>query len=446
MKEIIVVQVGQCGNQIGHKFWQNALEEFRACKDKPSQETLSSFFRIVDDRGNPILKGQPTENIQLKCRSLLIDTEERVLDRLYSSQMRHYFDDTLNVRAVSGAGNNWACGYFEYGDELLDQMKDKLRRSGGGTGAGLGSRLTEEMRYEYPEIHSFSSCVIPSSVDDVNVSPYNSLLTVNSISQFTHGIFPIQNSALQWMVQKATEKAGKKTNMHVLGQQDSKDKEKMPYEAMNNIAARVLTDLTSSMRFGGSLNLDLNEITTNFVPFEKAKFICTSISPLAQSSDRRQLVNLRPMFDEVFQKDNQLISAAPLMYQYLNCGLFARGESIDISDMRREFKIGVSQIRMPWFNPNAFKVGVCSQPPPGVHHSLLCVANNTCVRLPLTDIIDRFGKLFKHRAFIHHFTEYGLSIDDIRHARDNLQDIVDFYGQLEKNEIPTHVEQSTPLF
>lgn len=49
---------------------------------------------------------------------------------------------------------------------------------------------------------------------------------------------------------------------------------------MNNIVAHLLSNLTCSMRFEGNLNVDLNEITTNLVPYPGLKFLMSSIAPL----------------------------------------------------------------------------------------------------------------------------------------------------------------------
>jgi hypothetical protein len=44
-----------------------------------------------------------------------------------------------------------------------------------------------------------------------------------------------------------------------------------PFDSMNGIAAMMLLNMTSSVRFEGSLNVDLNDITMNLVPFPKVK-------------------------------------------------------------------------------------------------------------------------------------------------------------------------------
>ena len=45
------------------------------------------------------------------------------------------------------------------------------------------------------------------------------------------------------------------------------------FDEMNDVVARLLTDLTASMRFTGQLNTDLNEITTNLVPFPRMHYV-----------------------------------------------------------------------------------------------------------------------------------------------------------------------------
>jgi hypothetical protein len=52
------------------------------------------------------------------------------------------------------------------------------------------------------------------------------------------------------------------------------------FDSMNGVVASLLTDLTASARFPGSLNVDLNEITTNLVPFPRLHYLISALSPL----------------------------------------------------------------------------------------------------------------------------------------------------------------------
>lgn len=68
---------------------------------------------------------------------------------------------------------------------------------------------------------------------------------------------------------------------------------------MNGIAANMLLHLTSSMRFEGALNVDLNEITTNLVPFPRLHFLLASLSPLTASKDVGKLTGQPRAVDQV---------------------------------------------------------------------------------------------------------------------------------------------------
>merc|ERR1719377_126123 len=73
-----------------------------------------------------------------------------------------------------------------------------------------------------------------------------------------------------------------------------------PFDRMNSLVAHLLNNLTSSMRFEGSLNLDLNEITMNLVPFPRMHFLLSSMSPLHLSKDARMVSRgFNQMFSDV---------------------------------------------------------------------------------------------------------------------------------------------------
>lgn len=99
------------------------------------------------------------------------------------------------------------------------------------------------------------------------------------------------------------------------------------FNSMNHVVARLLTDLTASMRFAGDLNVDLNEITTNLVPFSRLHYLLSSLSPFPAPPETRSrwgrasisgtgAHEARPrrmnlMFSEAFSSAHQLLQAEP---------------------------------------------------------------------------------------------------------------------------------------
>lgn len=116
-RELVTIQIGQCGNQIGYKFWELVLQEHVAQHKTQKQplydEAISTFFRNVDTRyaDHPTIPydaKQPQPIVGLKARAVLVDMEEGVLNQLQKdAHMGELFDAAHVISDVSGAGNNW---------------------------------------------------------------------------------------------------------------------------------------------------------------------------------------------------------------------------------------------------------------------------------------------------------------------------------------------------
>ena len=82
-RELVTIQVGQCGNQIGYKFWELLLQEHsKNNKNGIYDDALSSFFRNVD-RDSTLSIG--SEINDLKARAVVVDMEEGVTNQLLKS-------------------------------------------------------------------------------------------------------------------------------------------------------------------------------------------------------------------------------------------------------------------------------------------------------------------------------------------------------------------------
>jgi tubulin alpha len=55
------------------------------------------------------------------------------------------------------------------------------------------------------------------------------------------------------------------------------------FEHLNRLIARVVSSITSSLRFGGALNVDLAEFQTNLVPYPRIHYPLISYAPVISS-------------------------------------------------------------------------------------------------------------------------------------------------------------------
>lgn len=309
MTQSVIVQVGQCGNQVGCRFWDLALREHAHVNKKGLyDEALSSFFRNVDsrksDRGTCV--GGRIQH--LKARAVLVDMEEGVVNEILQGPLREVFDSTQLLTDVSGSGNNWAVGHMTYGSAYREQIVDTLRKAaehcdclqcfflihsmGGGTGSGLGTRVLSLLEEEFPEVCRIVTSIYPSAEDDVITSPYNSVLAMRELTEHADCVLPVENQSLVDIVNKIKHmshggRPGSMINRDstiISGQGGLSGAEK-PFDAMNNIVANLLLNITSSARFEGSLNMDLNEIAMNLVPFPHLHYLVPSLTPLYTLAD-----------------------------------------------------------------------------------------------------------------------------------------------------------------
>ena len=161
VREMVMVQVGQCGNQIGRRFWLELVQEAASQVQGGFDAAMSALFRNVDARYEPAIELDVGSLLaSLRARAILVDTEEGVV----SETRRHpilgdLFEETQVITDVGGAGNNWASGYASYGPKLQLRVEAALRKAveacdspqafflvysvGGGTGSGLGSSVLE---------------------------------------------------------------------------------------------------------------------------------------------------------------------------------------------------------------------------------------------------------------------------------------------------------------
>jgi tubulin epsilon len=444
-RELITVQVGQCGNQVAMRFWDLALQEHaRYNKSGLYDDPLSSFFRNVDTRYSEpvdIAVGRPISN--LRARAVVIDMEEGVINNMLRSDLGELFDARQLISDVSGAGNNWAHGHYGYGQQYHDEILDKVRYSaehcdslqsfflmhsmGGGTGSGVGTYTLELLADNFPDVFRFSTVVFPE--DDVVTGPYNSVLAMSVLTEHADCVLPVDNEALIGMLQMIEEskRKGKKEVKNDLAEPNDK---KEAFAKMNNIIAHMLNNLTCSMRFEGMLNVDLNEITMNLVPFPKMPYLVSSISPLYSILDvKMEPRRLDQIFSDVIDKDFQLLKVDPKHSTYLACGLILRGDA-KISDIHRNINRIKSDMNMISWNQEGYKIGLCNTPPVGMPYSLLCLSNNSCITTAFSNLKQKFLKLYKRKANVHHYTNF-MEKERFDQALESLEEVSGRYTNLE---------------
>merc|ERR1712142_690522 len=147
MREIVHLQAGQCGNQIGAKFWEIISDEhgidptgaYVGTSDL-QMERVEVYYNEAQGltpeakaRGEKLVSGG-----KFVPRAILVDLEPGTMDSVRSGPYGNIFRPD-NVVRKEAEGCDCLQGF---------QLTHSL---GGGTGSGMGTLLISKIREEYPD-------------------------------------------------------------------------------------------------------------------------------------------------------------------------------------------------------------------------------------------------------------------------------------------------------
>ena len=332
----------------------------------------------------------------------------------------------------SGAGNNWAKGYYTEGAELVDSVLDAVRTEaegcdclqgfqlvhslGGGTGSGMGTLLLGKIREEYPDriLNSFS--VMPSpKVSDTVVEPYNAVLALHQLVLNSDACFCIDNEAL-YDICFRTLRLNTPT-----------------YGDLNHLVSLTMSGITTSLRLPGQLNADLRKLAVNMVPFPRLHFFMPGFAPLtAQGSQQYRALTVAELTQQMFDARNTMAACDPRRGRYLTVACIFRGRmsTKEVDEQLLNVQTRNSSCFVEWI-PNNVKVAVCDIPPRGLSMAATFIGNNTAIQELFGRISEHFSAMFKRKAFVHWYTGEGMDINEFTEAESNIQDLVSEYQQFQ---------------
>ncbi|XP_029073740.1 tubulin beta-4A chain isoform X15 [Monodon monoceros] len=122
MREIVHLQAGQCGNQIGAKFWEVISDEHGIDPTGTYHGDSDLQLERINVYYNEATGGNYVP------RAVLVDLEPGTMDSVRSGPFGQIFRPDNFVFGQSGAGNNWAKGHYTEGAELVDAVLDVVRK------------------------------------------------------------------------------------------------------------------------------------------------------------------------------------------------------------------------------------------------------------------------------------------------------------------------------
>ncbi|GAW78997.1 tubulin gamma chain [Plasmodium gonderi] len=447
-REIITLQCGQCGNQIGVEFWKQLCNEHNIDKEG----ILKNNNYLNEDRKDIFFYQADDEHFI--PRALLFDLEPRVINSIQASEYRNLYnpENMYISKEGGGAGNNWGCGYSQghkVEEEIIDMIDREVDNSdnlegfilshsiAGGTGSGMGSYLLELLNDNYSKkvIQTFSVFpLLTNESSDVVVQPYNSILTLKRLILSTDSVVVIDNTSLNRIFV------------------DRLKLNNPTFQQTNTIISSVMSASTTTLRYPGSMNNDMISLISSLIINPKCHFLVTSYTPITidKHLSNVQKTTVLDVMKRLLHTKNIMVSVPVRRGMYISILNIIRGET-DPTQVHK----GLQRIRdrklvnfIKW-NPASIQVTLAKPSPHVVStHKVsgLMMANHTSISTLFERCVTQFDRLFKRRAFLENYKKEPMfssadgqgNFEEMESSKEITQNLIDEYKSAERDDYFSH--------
>lgn len=415
-REIITLQVGQCGNQIGMEFWKLLCAEHGINQ----RGILEDYATSVDDRKDVFFYQADDEHYV--PRALLVDLEPRVINGIQMSEYADLYnpENVFIAKEGGGAGNNWAKGYAN-AEKVQEEIFDMIDREAdgsdslegfvlihsiaGGTGSGMGSYLLENIndRYSKKLIQTYSVFpVLSAETSDVVVQPYNSVLTLKRLTLNADCVVVLDNTALNRI---ATDRL---------------KLQNPTFAQTNTLVSTVMAASTTTLRYPGYMNNDLVGMVGSLIPTPRCHFLMTGYTPLMIDSKHGMAVRKTTVLDvmrRLLHPKNIMVSCSTRKGVYISILNVIQGE-VDPTQVHKSLqRIRERKITnfIKW-GPASIQVALSRQSPyvQQTHKvSGLMMANHTAIAQLFSRCLSQYDKLRSRNAFLENYRQESMFSDNL---------------------------------
>lgn len=428
MREIISLHVGQAGIQIGNSCWE------LYCKEHGIEASGKPLSPLQDNSHLSFFSETTSGN--LVPRTLMIDLEPGVIDSIKSSNYRNLYHPEQLINGKEDAANNYARGHYTVGKEIIETVMEQIQRLadrcdglqgflayysfGGGTGSGLTSLIMERLSMEYGKKSKLEFTIYPAPrVATAVVEPYNAVLTTHSTLEHSDCSFLVDNEAIYDFC----------TSLGIA---------RPNYDHLNRVIAQLVSSITASLRFKGSLNVDLNEFQTNLVPYPKIHFPIASYCPMiSRENAAHEQLSIAEITAACFEPRTQMVKCNPKNGKYMACCLLYRGDvnPKEVNIVMTQIKAKKSNMFVDWC-PTGFKIGINDRKPTvfedgamaPVDRAVCMLSNTTAIAEAWRRLNHKFDLMYSKRAFVHWYVGEGMEEGEFSEAREDLAGLEDDYN------------------
>ena len=432
MTQLITIGVGQCGVQMATAFTESYMEEAQSYINPEARHRF--FFETGE------------QNYIARC--VLIDTESKAVTEQIKAQERSRsswkFDRQSIYAQGCGSGNNWASGFQQNGftakEEVMERLQhqaEKCDRFGGflmfqslagGTGSGLGSKITECVRDAFGHhAHIVNNVVWPYKAGEVLVQSYNSVLSLSCLLKNSDAVCVTYNDVLHNLCSTI------------------KGEENVSFADMNMIIGKNLSSILLPSRDICQVPL-WSQPLSHLVSIPSRRLLSLFSLPIIADNARgftdyswNNLVNnITAMVatgnfsgTNVHQVNRIVQRGSKLMRKCDSLWIVLRGNNLN--DGRKEIENNVilnSPDFFPSDNDNPLLTSTSTVPFNKQSNTISAMANSSLIADPLDQLLGKCHNMIESGAFLHQYKEAGVDSNWINEDRLFLEQVLSEYQNM----------------
>ncbi|KAM8853194.1 LOW QUALITY PROTEIN: tubulin delta chain [Synchiropus picturatus] len=455
---VVTVQLGQCGNQVGQQFYDVICSDARAAQTQTFSAASRERFFHQNKHGD------------LVARAVLIDMEPKVISQSLSRAARcgrWRYGESSHFSQRQGSGNNWANGFCVHGPRHREAAEDLVRRQvercdrlaglvammsvAGGTGSGVGTFLTQALRDAYPNSFILNQLTWPYRSGEVILQNYNSVLSLSRLYPLSDAILVHQNHVVHRICSRLLHirHISFADLNRVIGQQlGSVLQPALTADSHESWSRNPVGELVSALACHPEHKL-LSIASAPHLPAASLAFSTFSWPALLKHL-RHTLVSSTAVERQVRTgawtppppqphdsaglwtgAERQAPSPAPGgggFNRSLASLLVLRGKEVFAAQTEG---FGHASLYTPWLRPpEALTVWKSPLPFDKYEKSATLVSNSQALLPPLDHMVGKAWNMFASRAYIHHYTKFGISEEDFLDSFTSLEQVISSYSLL----------------
>lgn len=111
--------------------------------------------------------------------------------------------------------------------------------------------------------------------------------------------------------------------------------------------------------------------------------------------------------------------------------MFARGKVASANLIHASNCLRPS-LKLPQWNPDGLKMGLCRVPPLGASSAVLCLKNSPAIAQNFDTLKNRFNKLYQVKAMLHHYTQI-VDSTVFEDAINDLEGVIECYKNADRS-------------